>query len=200
MLFSTPKTKGGLRSDSLGDSSKITPSIWETRWPAAEAKKKKGGKKIFLMARGKIKGGRGEEKKKTTTKPKQTKNPGDIEAVFPRVLPAHPRAWSALHLPSAHGSGKGMQVGGPASLHAPLPDLPCCGVSSSRTEARGDTQPSRWKPWGRQGGEGSEQMLSPPSQTQPPGAPARLISGPHPVRSNPLSGNKKPHPNRVLFS
>lgn len=41
MLFSTPKTKGGLRSDSLGDSSKITPSIWETRWPAAETKKKK---------------------------------------------------------------------------------------------------------------------------------------------------------------
>lgn len=84
MLFSTLKTKGGLRSDSLGDSSKITPSIWETRWPAAETKKK------ISDGRRKNKGkGAGERQQQQKTKTQQPANqtikpnPGDTEAVSP---------------------------------------------------------------------------------------------------------------------
>lgn len=65
MLFSTPKTKGGLRSHFLGDSSKITPSIWETRWPAAETEeKKKREKKRFRMVGEKNKGNGGKDNNK----------------------------------------------------------------------------------------------------------------------------------------
>lgn len=120
MLFSTFKTKGGLRSDSLGDSSKITPSIWETRWPAAET-----GEKNNRMAGGKNKAwGREGEDGDTQDNDKKAQV---TQRLYPlRVLPAHPRSLvrsaSLAHDPPPK-QGRGCRW--EDRPHSILPDLTC---------------------------------------------------------------------------